>query len=162
MKKLVIHSIATLALTLSSVAFANPGGHYGGGGGHGGWHGGRWHPAPNPGPHFPPSGGGWHGGGGGWHPAPPPRQIWHGGGWRPRPILRYAYRPLVWGTLFGILTYHHFRTPAQFQWACVASSNGIFGDGYGFSPEEAQERALLQCGPACMDGTYAMDCAPRY
>jgi hypothetical protein len=59
--KALIAGFATLSLTASVIATAEPaaaGYWHGGGGWHGGgWHGGGWH------------GGGWHGGG------------WHGGGW---------------------------------------------------------------------------------
>lgn len=120
---------------------------------------------------------GGHNRGGHYHPPqhrPPPmrphypqhghhqRQIWHRNQWHPRPVLRYSYTPLVWGALAGVLAYHRFAQPPVGHWSCVAQSNGMLGNGAGTMVETAQEYALLNCGPACMDGTYQMSCAPRY
>lgn len=104
------------------------------------------------------NGWGHHPGGGGHRPSPPPH---HGG--HHRPVLRYPYRSLAWGALMSMYAYHRFSQPPQaMTWACFASSEGYYGQGFGYNPQEAQENAIYNCGPACMDRSYAMDCAPRY
>ena len=99
--------------------------------------------------------------GGHYHRPPPPRHYGHHH--HHRPVLRYPYRTLAWGALLGMLAYHQFQAPPpSMPWACFASSQGYFGNGFGYNPQQAQENALMSCGPACMDGSYEMNCAPRY
>ncbi len=159
MKSVFLFFSLILTMTLALSAEARPDNNRGG---HGGWDRGHGH-------------GGGHGGG--YRPAPPPRynppryvQPPHHGynpgynpGYNRRPVLRYPYRTLAWTALLGIFTYHQFQPPPpQMSWACFAQSNGYRGQGFGYNPQQAQENALISCGPACMDGSYEMNCSQRY
>lgn len=157
MKKILLTfaALATVAVTLP--ADARPGDH--GGRGYGGHHGHRPPPPPhyrpNPPMHRPPPPV--------YRPAPPPPYYGHNPGYNRRPVLRYPYRTLAWPALISMFTYFSFPAPPpQMPWACFAQSNGYRGHGFGYNPQQAQENALLNCGPACMDGSYEINCGQRY
>ena len=145
MRNIFVVFALIFAMTSAFVAEARPD-HHRRGGYHGGHHG-RGHYRPAPPPRY----------------APPVYNRGYNPGYGHRPVLRYPYRTLAWGALLSMFAYHQFQAPPpQMQWACFASSNGFYGNGFGFNAVEAQQNALLSCGGACMDGSYEMNCAPRY